>query len=120
MSTNNFRHGFCSLSKKKPIPLFLTLTDNIKIDRILTKIFFIMFQVSKVLLVKICKTQSLDLLFLVMLFLLAITSADIIFHEFSELFIQHYLKKRFLSQIFVFQQIHSNLLPSTLLTAKSH
>ena len=34
-------------------------------DRILTKIFYIVFQVLKVLLIKICKIQSLDLLFLV-------------------------------------------------------
>ena len=51
-------------------------------ERILTKIFYIVFQVLKVLLIKICKIQSLDLLFL---FLLAFTSADIIFHKFLEL-----------------------------------
>ena len=50
-------------TKKKLIPLFLT--DNIKMDGILTKIFYIVFQVLKVLLIKICKIQSLDLLFLV-------------------------------------------------------
>ena len=50
-------------------------------DRILTKIFYIVFQVLKALLIKIFKIQSLDLLFL-MSFLLAITSADIIFHVF--------------------------------------
>ena len=51
----------------------------------LTKLFYIVFEVLKVLLIKICKIQSLDLLFLVMLFLLAITSLDIIFHKFLEL-----------------------------------
>ena len=56
-------NGFCPLSNKSPTPLFLT--DNIKMDRILTKIFYIVFQVLKVLLIKICKIQSLDLLFLV-------------------------------------------------------
>ena len=55
--------GFCLLSNKNPTPLFLT--DNIKTDRILSKIFYIVFQVLKVLLIKICKIQSLDLLFLV-------------------------------------------------------
>ena len=34
-------------------------------DEILTKIFYIVFQVLKVLLIKICEIQSLDLLFLV-------------------------------------------------------
>ena len=48
-------NGFCLLRKKNP--LFL--------DRILTKLFYIVFQVLKVLLIKICKIQSLDLLFLV-------------------------------------------------------
>ena len=33
-------------------------------DEILTKIFYIVFQVLKVLLIKICEIQSLDLLFL--------------------------------------------------------
>ena len=52
------------LSKKKnPAPLFLA--DNIKVDRILTKIFYILFLVLEVVLIKICKIQSLDLLFLV-------------------------------------------------------
>ena len=56
-------NGFCQLSKETPTPLFLT--DNIKLGRILTKMFYIVFQVLKVLLIKICKIQSLDLLFLV-------------------------------------------------------
>ena len=48
---------------KKTHPLFLT--DNIKMNRLLTKIFYILFQGLKVLLIKICKMQSLDPLFLV-------------------------------------------------------
>ena len=52
-----------SSKQKKPLPLFLT--NNIKMDRILTKIFYIVFQVLKVLLIRICKIHSLDLLFLV-------------------------------------------------------
>ena len=54
---------FCPLAKKKTTPLLLT--DNIKMDKILTKFFYIVFQVFKVLLIEICKIQSLDLLFLV-------------------------------------------------------
>ena len=49
---------------KKRTPLFLT--ENIKMDRILTNFFYIVFQVLKVIIVKICKKQSLDLLFLVL------------------------------------------------------
>ena len=64
-------NGFCPLSEKKPTPWSYR---TIKMDRILTKLFYIVFQVLKVLLIKICKIQSLDLLFLVMLFLLATTS----------------------------------------------
>ena len=98
-------NGFCLLSNKNPTPLFLT--DNIKTDRILSKNFYIVFQVLKVLLIKICKIQSLDLLFLIMLFLLAITSVDIIFHKFLELN-SKLSEKRFLSQFFFFTQIYSN------------
>ena len=68
---------------RKPPPPSLFLTVNIKIDRILTKIFYIVFQILKILLIKICNIQSLYLLFLVVL--LASTSADIIFHKFLEL-----------------------------------
>ena len=53
-------NGFCPLSN--PSPMFLT--DNNKMDRILTKRFYIVSQALKVLLIKICKIQSLDLLFL--------------------------------------------------------
>ena len=65
-------NGFCPLGKiyiyiyiyiKNKTPLFLM--NNIKIDRILTNIFDIVFQVLKVLLIKICEMQSLDLLVLV-------------------------------------------------------
>ena len=55
-------NGFCPLSEKKPTPWSYR---TIKMDRILTKLFYIVFQVLKVLLIKICKIQSLDLLFLV-------------------------------------------------------
>ena len=53
-------------------------------DRILTKIFYIVFQVLKVLLIKICKIQSLDFLFLIV-FISFYISADIILHKFLEL-----------------------------------
>ena len=52
-------NGFCLSSKKKTTSLFLM--DNIKLDRIITKSFYIVFQVLKILLIKICKIQSLDL-----------------------------------------------------------
>ena len=54
-------------------------------DRTLSKTFYIVFQVLKVLLIKICKIQPLDLL-LNKALLLAFTSADIIFHKFLELY----------------------------------
>ena len=62
-------NGFFSLSHPpppRPLPLFLM--DNIKMNRILTKNFYIVFQVLKELLIKICKMQSLDLSFLVVLY----------------------------------------------------
>ena len=65
-------------------------------DRILTKIFYIVFQILKALLIKLFKIQSLDLLFL-MSFLLAITSADIIFHKFLELHSTLSEKKNFIT-----------------------
>ena len=73
--TNNFHHALSVLFVK------LFLMDNIKMDKKLTKRFYIVFQVLKVLLLKICKMQLLDLLF--GLFLWAFTSADIVFHKFS-------------------------------------
>ena len=47
-------------------------------------LFYIVFQVLKVLLIKVCKIQPPDCLFL--LFLLAFTSAGIIFHKSLELY----------------------------------
>ena len=70
-------NGFCPLSN--PFPMFLT--DNNKMDRILTKRFYIVSQVLKVLLIKICKIESLDLLFLVVFI-----SFYISWYHFSEVF----------------------------------
>ena len=102
---------FCPLSKKKKEknhpPLFLT--DNIKMDRITnpnqmknTCPFYILFQGLKVLLsYKNCKIQAPDILFFVVFISFYISR-----YHFSQIFrtsfIQHYLKKRFLSQIFLF------------------
>ena len=62
---------FCLFSKTPPPPHPLFLTDNITMDRMPTKIkwkvhtfFYIVCQVLKVLLIKICKMQPADLLFL--------------------------------------------------------
>ena len=74
-------NGFCLL-RKKTTPLFLI--GNIKMERILTNIFFIVFQVLKVLLIKICNGYSHQI-FYFLLFLLALASVDIISHKFSEL-----------------------------------
>ena len=89
--------------------------DNIKMDRILTKIFYIAFQVLKVHLIKISNGYS-NQIFYFLLFLLAFTSAYIIFTSFQNL-IQHYLKKRFSSQIFL-QRTHSTP-PSKLLYSQN-
>ena len=68
LSTNNFWHPkqIMYIKQKKPYPLFLT--DNIKMDRIPTKIKWkihaLLFQVLKVFLIKLCKIQLPDLLFL--------------------------------------------------------
>ena len=89
-------NGFCPFKQKNPTPLFLT--DNIKMDRILTKIFYIVFQVLKVLLIKICKIQSLDLLFLVVFISFYIS------RYFSQVFRTSFniiWKKRFSSQDFL-------------------
>ena len=50
-------------------------------DRILTKIFYIVFQVFEVLLIKICKMQSIDFLFLVVFISFYISR-----HHFSQVF----------------------------------
>ena len=63
-----------------------------------TYIFYIAFQVLKVLPIKICKIQPPDLLFLFVLF--TFTSGGI-FHKFLD-FIRRYLKKIFSSRIFLF------------------
>ena len=79
LSTNSFT----------PHPPFCT--NNIKMDRIPTKIkrkihaLFTLFQVLKVPLIKICKIQHSHHIFYFLLFLLNFTSADIIFHKFLEL-----------------------------------
>ena len=73
-------NGFC-LSNNPPSPLFLT--DNIKMDRILTNIFHNVFQVLKVVLIKICKIQSQDLFFL-----------------FHVVFISFYISRYHFSQVF--------------------
>ena len=63
-----------------------------------TYIFYIAFQVLKVLPIKICKIQPPDLLFLFVLF--TFTSGGI-FHKFLD-FIRRYLKKIFSTRIFLF------------------
>ena len=55
-------NGLCPLSKKTPCSQY---TISKSMEYILTKIFYVVFRVLKVLLVKICKVRSLDLLFLV-------------------------------------------------------
>ena len=68
-----------SVKQKKATSLFPM--DNNKKDRILTKFFYIVFQILKVLLIKICKIQPLDLLFLVVFI-----SFYIIRYHFSQVF----------------------------------
>ena len=58
-------------------------------------------------LIKICKIHS-HYIFYFMLFLLAFTSAGIIFHKFLKTSFSIIWKKRFLSQILLFWKIHSN------------
>ena len=80
----------CLLSKKKPKKnTTLLLTDNITMNRIPTKIkwkttcpFYIVVQVLKKLLIKSCKNSHQ---IFSLLFLLAFTSANIIFQKFLEL-----------------------------------
>ena len=100
-------NGFCSLSKKNHA---LFLTDNIKMDRILIKILYIVFQVLKVLLKNICKIQSLDLLFLVV-FISFYISRYHIFHRFLELHSTLSEKKIFVKD---FSFLTDSLKPSPL------
>ena len=55
-------NGFYPLSERNPPPV---PKANIKMDGILTKLFYIIFQVLEVLLIKLCKIHSLQVLFLV-------------------------------------------------------
>ena len=82
-----------SVKQKKSHPLFLTC--HVKMDKILTKNFYIVFQLLKVLLVKFCKIQSLEFYFL--LLLLAFTLVHIIFHKFSEFHSTLFEKKIFVT-----------------------
>ena len=78
--------------------------DNVKLDGIPANtketFFYIVFQVFKVLLIKIYKTQPPQL-FISFCSKLVFTSGDIIFHKFLELH-STLSKKIFLSQIFLF------------------
>ena len=75
-------------------------------DRILTKIFCIVFLVLKVLLIKICKIQSLDLLFLVVFISFYISR----YHFFT----QNYLKKIFVTNFpFLRDSLDPTPLPPT-------
>ena len=56
-------NGFFPLSKKNTPFSYQTISR--RIEYILIKISYVVFQVLKILLIKICKIQSLDLLFLV-------------------------------------------------------
>ena len=90
MSRQNTRLR-CLLSKPSPYPVFLM--DNIKMDTISTKIkweihvlaFYIVFQVLKVATSLWKFVRYSHQIFYFLLFLLAFTSADIIFHTFLEL-----------------------------------
>ena len=74
--------------------------------------FYILFQVLKVLLVKICKIQTTDLLFLV-IFISFYISAASFFTNFQN-FNQHYLKKDFCHRFSFFKWIHSPSPPHPL------
>ena len=92
ISTNNF----VSTNKFVTNPLFLT--DNIEHQPKSNKkyiTFYTVFPVLKVLLIKICKIQSLYLL------VLDVSSTDIIFHKFLTLH-STLTGKRFSSKIFLF------------------
>ena len=67
-------NGFCPLSKPTPLPTLPVLNRqnqdvwNTKQNQLKnTHLFHIVFEVLKVLFIKICKMQPLDLLFLVAL-----------------------------------------------------
>ena len=62
--------------------------------------FYVIFQVLKIHLIKMCKIEHQIFYFL--LFLLDFTLADIPFFINFQKFIQYYLQKRFLSEIFFF------------------
>ena len=92
-------NGICPLSNPLPTPHPLAptltplfLTDKSKINRIPTKVklkntylFHSVFQVLNVLLIKICKIQPPDLLFL-----FVFSSAGIIFLKFLELLVMYF------------------------------
>ena len=69
--------------------------------------FYLIFQVLKVLLIKICKIEPPDLFFL-LLFLLAFTSADIIFRKYLELHSTLLSEKKYLRQKFSFSNGFTN------------
>ena len=107
-------NGFCSLSKKNHA---LFLTDNIKMDRILIKILYIVFQVLKVLLKNICKIQSLDLLFLVVFISFYISR-----YHFSQVFRTSFniiWKKDFCQRFFFFNGFTQTLTPPASYQPKS-
>ena len=68
--------------------------------------FYIVFQVLKVLLIKICKKQPLNLLFFLLLLLAFTTSADIIFHKLLELHSTLFEKKKIFVTNFPFLMVH--------------
>ena len=90
-------------------------------DRILTKIFYIVFQVFEVLLIKICKMQSIDFLFLVVFISFYISR-----HHFSQVFRTLFniiWKKAFRYKFSFFNGFTQFLLPpstTTPLTPKIH
>ena len=113
-----------SIKQNLPNPLFLT--DNIKIDRIPTKLkwktcpFYIVFQVLKVLLIKLCKIQPPNLLFLVVFISFYISRyhfPEIRYHFLQILELHSTLSEKKISITnFLFKQIlHSNPAPTPLL-----
>ena len=92
-----------SVKQKNPHPLFLT--NNIKTQRIQTKTFYTVFQVLNVVLIKVCKIQSLDLLLLVVFLSFYISR-----YHFPQVFRTSFniIWENVLAQIFLFYQIHSS------------